>query len=396
MADAYGMLKTAIRDDDPVLFCENLVLYNVTGSLPDDRRGHWCRSGEAAVVREGEDLTIVAHSYTVQRALRVADRLSRDGVEAEVVDLRSLRPLDAETVAESVRKTNRALVAEEGWATYGVGAELVAARSTACASTISTLRSSGSARPRCRCHTPSRSSWPRCRSRRRSRPPHGASSRNAGCSEGVSEELVMPRLSDTMEQGTIGRWLVKRRRLLQRGRRARRDRDRQGDDGAPGLRRRHVLRILVDDGETADLGAPIAIVGDAGEEVAATDGKAEKQPEAAADEPQEQPEPASQARQAAEQPAQAEPVPNGKPAAGTTLKVSPIARKMADQAGIDLRAAGRARQRPGGPDRQGRRGAADRRRWGRRTARPGTGRTPAGDGRSGRSRGQAGRRGRGA
>ncbi|MDX6593486.1 MAG: pyruvate dehydrogenase component beta subunit [Gaiellales bacterium] len=124
-ADAYGMLKTAIRDEDPVLFYENLVMYNVTGELPADPEA-LVPFGEAKVVREGTDLTIVAHSYTVQRALRVADSLSRDGVEVEVVDLRSLRPLDAETVAESVRKTNRALVAEEGWSTYGVGAELAA------------------------------------------------------------------------------------------------------------------------------------------------------------------------------------------------------------------------------------------------------------------------------
>jgi pyruvate dehydrogenase E1 component beta subunit len=125
VADAHGMLKSAIRDDDPVLFCENLVMYNVTGPLPDDP-DHTVPLGRAAVVREGRDLTLVAHSYTVQRALRVADNLSRDGIEVEVVDLRSLRPLDAETVAESVRKTNRALIAEEGWSTYGVGAELAA------------------------------------------------------------------------------------------------------------------------------------------------------------------------------------------------------------------------------------------------------------------------------
>src|SRR5205823_13527887 len=80
----------------------------------------------AAIARKGTDLTLVAHSYTVQRALRVADRLSQDGISVEVVDLRSLRPLDVDTVAESVRKTNRVLVAEEGWSTYGVGAELAA------------------------------------------------------------------------------------------------------------------------------------------------------------------------------------------------------------------------------------------------------------------------------
>jgi pyruvate dehydrogenase E1 component beta subunit len=125
VADAYGMMKAAIRDDDPVLFVENLVMYNVTGSMPDDS-DYTVPLGRAAVVREGRDLTLVAHSYTVQRALRVADTMARDGIEIEVVDLRSLRPLDAETVAESVRRTNRALIAEEGWSTYGVGAELAA------------------------------------------------------------------------------------------------------------------------------------------------------------------------------------------------------------------------------------------------------------------------------
>jgi pyruvate dehydrogenase E1 component beta subunit len=125
VADAYGMMKTAIRDDDPVLFVENLVMYNITGTMPDDP-DYTVPLGRAAVVREGRDLTLVAHSYTVQRALRVADTMARDGIEIEVVDLRSLRPLGAETVAESVRKTNRALIAEEGWSTYGVGAELAA------------------------------------------------------------------------------------------------------------------------------------------------------------------------------------------------------------------------------------------------------------------------------
>ncbi len=130
-ADAYGMLKTAIRDDDPVLFCENLVMYNVTGTIPDDP-DFTVPFGQAQIVREGADLTIVAHSYTVQRALRVADRLAQDGLAVEVVDLRSLRPLDVDTVAESVRKTNRALIAEEGWSTYGIGAELAARISRVC------------------------------------------------------------------------------------------------------------------------------------------------------------------------------------------------------------------------------------------------------------------------
>ena len=130
--DAYGMLKTAIRDDDPVLFIENLVLYNVNGALPEPGDDFTVPIGRAQVVREGRDLTIIAHSYTVRRALTVADRLSQHGIEIEVVDLRSLRPLDAETICASVSKTSRALVAEEGWATYGVGAEIAARISREC------------------------------------------------------------------------------------------------------------------------------------------------------------------------------------------------------------------------------------------------------------------------
>jgi pyruvate dehydrogenase E1 component beta subunit len=130
--DAYGLLKTAIRDDDPVLFSENLVLYNVTGSLPEPDEDFTLPIGQASVVREGDDLTMVSHSYTVRRCLAVADRLGQEGISVEVVDLRSLRPLDMETVATSVAKTNRALVAEEGWPTYGVGAELAARISRAC------------------------------------------------------------------------------------------------------------------------------------------------------------------------------------------------------------------------------------------------------------------------
>ena len=130
--DAYGMLKTSIRDDDPVLFVENLVLYNMTGEVPEAEEDFTIPIGRAAVVREGRDLTVVAHSYTVRRALTVADRLSQEGIEIEVVDLRSLRPLDIETVVESVRRTNRLVVAEEGWATYGVSAEIAARVSREC------------------------------------------------------------------------------------------------------------------------------------------------------------------------------------------------------------------------------------------------------------------------
>jgi pyruvate dehydrogenase E1 component beta subunit len=131
-ADAKGLLKAAIRDEDPVLVLENLPIYKQKGDVPLDP-DHVTPIGRAAVAREGSDLTIVAHSFATVRALHVAERLAEDdGIEAEVVDLRSLRPLDMATVAASVTKTNRALCVEEGWPSYGVSAELAARISKAC------------------------------------------------------------------------------------------------------------------------------------------------------------------------------------------------------------------------------------------------------------------------
>jgi pyruvate dehydrogenase E1 component beta subunit len=130
--DAKGLLKAAIRDDDPVLVIENLVIYNQKGEVPLDD-DFTSPIGRAEVVRDGADLTIIAHSYATVRALKVAEQLaSEHEVEAEVVDLRSLRPLDVETVAESVARTNRVLCVEEGWPTYGVTAELAARVQHAC------------------------------------------------------------------------------------------------------------------------------------------------------------------------------------------------------------------------------------------------------------------------
>ena len=131
-ADAKGLLKSAIRDDDPVLVVENLAIYKERGEVPLDPE-HLVPIGLARVAREGADITLVAHGFATVRALHVAERLKRDhGVDAEVVDLRSLRPLDVDTVVESVTKTNRAVCIEEGWPTYGVTAELAARIQKAC------------------------------------------------------------------------------------------------------------------------------------------------------------------------------------------------------------------------------------------------------------------------
>ncbi len=131
-ADAKGLLKAAIRDDDPVLVIENLPIYKQRGGVPLDPE-FVVPIGRAQELREGTDVTLVAHSYATVRALAAAEQLAeRHGVSAEVVDLRSLRPLDVETVAASVAKTNRAVCVEEGWPTYGVTAELAARIQHAC------------------------------------------------------------------------------------------------------------------------------------------------------------------------------------------------------------------------------------------------------------------------
>jgi pyruvate dehydrogenase E1 component beta subunit len=130
--DAKGLLKAAIRDEDPVLVIENLRVYTEKGEVSLDP-DYVTPIGLAAVVREGDAITLVAHGYATVRALRVAQRLADEhGVSAEVVDLRSLRPLDVETVAASIAKTNRVVCVEEGWPTYGVSAEVAARIQKAC------------------------------------------------------------------------------------------------------------------------------------------------------------------------------------------------------------------------------------------------------------------------
>ena len=120
--DAKGLLKSAIRDDNPVIFMENEVLYNLKGEVPDEE--FTIPIGLGDVKRVGKDVTIVAWSRSTQFALQAADLLAKDGVEAEVVDPRTLRPLDEDLVFDSVRKTNRCVVVEEGWRYAGFGAEI--------------------------------------------------------------------------------------------------------------------------------------------------------------------------------------------------------------------------------------------------------------------------------
>jgi pyruvate dehydrogenase E1 component beta subunit len=124
-ADAKGLLKAAIRDPNPVIFLENEILYGHSFEVPklDD---FVLPIGRARVLREGDDVTIVAFSLMVERALEAAAALAEAGIEAEVIDLRTIRPLDVATIVESVKKTNRLVSVEEGWPQYGLGSEMAA------------------------------------------------------------------------------------------------------------------------------------------------------------------------------------------------------------------------------------------------------------------------------
>ena len=121
-ADAKGLLKAAIRSQDPVMFIEHATLYQMRGEVPEG--DHVVPIGKSIVQRPGRDVTIVTYSKMLEVSLKAADKLSQEGIEAEIVDLRTLRPLDMEPVIESFKKTNRAVVVEEGWPSYGVGAEI--------------------------------------------------------------------------------------------------------------------------------------------------------------------------------------------------------------------------------------------------------------------------------
>ncbi|MGD0004013.1 MAG: alpha-ketoacid dehydrogenase subunit beta [Anaerolineaceae bacterium] len=123
-ADAKGMLKAAIRGNNPVLFIEHATLYQARGEVPDE--DFVVPLGKSTVQRPGRDVTIVTYSKMLEISLKAAEQLTQAGIEAEIVDLRSLRPLDMDPVFESFKKTNRAVIVEEGWPSFGIGSEVSA------------------------------------------------------------------------------------------------------------------------------------------------------------------------------------------------------------------------------------------------------------------------------
>ncbi|HLY30313.1 MAG TPA: alpha-ketoacid dehydrogenase subunit beta [Ktedonobacterales bacterium] len=124
--DAKGMLKSAVRDDDPVIVVEHELLYNVKGEIPDEGVEYTVPLNRGERRREGRDVTLVTFSRMVHICMQAAEELAKAGIEAEVIDLRSIRPIDLDLVLESVRKTNRVVVAEEGWKYYGTGQGIAA------------------------------------------------------------------------------------------------------------------------------------------------------------------------------------------------------------------------------------------------------------------------------
>ncbi len=120
--DAKGLLKTAIRSDDPVFFIEHAAMYQSRGEVPEGE--YTIPIGKSKIQRPGKDVTIVTYCRGLELSMQAANDLSKEGIEVEIVDLRTLRPLDMEPVLESFKKTNRAVIVEEGWRSYGVGAEV--------------------------------------------------------------------------------------------------------------------------------------------------------------------------------------------------------------------------------------------------------------------------------
>lgn len=124
--DAKGMLKSAVRDPDPVIFIEHELLYNIKGEVPDEGEEYLVPLNRGEVKREGRHASIISFSRMLHLAMQAAEDLAKEGIDAEVIDLRSIRPIDIDLLVDSVKKTNRVVIAEEGWKYYGTGQGLAA------------------------------------------------------------------------------------------------------------------------------------------------------------------------------------------------------------------------------------------------------------------------------
>ena len=216
MADAYGMLRTALTSPDPVIIFEHVGLYNASTDL--DELVPTAISG-AAIRRNGTDATLITYGGSLPKVLDAAEQLAQTGIDCEVVDLRVLRPLDDATILESVRRTHRAVIVDEGWRTGSLAAE-VSARIVEGRSTTSTRPSDASAPSRCRSRTPNISrrrcrsptrSWPRCA------PVRGYRNGRSSDRGWAQHEFTMPALGADMDEGTLNEWMVQPGDTVTRG-----------------------------------------------------------------------------------------------------------------------------------------------------------------------------------
>ena len=234
-ADAKGLLKAAIRDPNPVIFLENEILYGQSFDVPEDP-DFVLPIGKAKIERPGKDVTITAFSIMVGKALQAAEELAKQGIDAEVINLRSLRPFDTETIVNSVKKTNRLVSVEEGWPFAGIGSELAAQMMEHAFDWLDApvKRVHGLDVPlpyaaNLETHGPAAAG-----EHRRGRP-RGLQSLTRG--RAMSINILMPALSPTMTEGKLAKWHVKEGDTRQVRPGDLRDRDRQGDHGGRGGRR---------------------------------------------------------------------------------------------------------------------------------------------------------------
>ena len=204
-ADAKGLLKAAIRDLNPVIFLENEILYGHSSPVPklDD---FVLPIGKAKIARAGNDVTIVAWSMGMTYALKAAEELANDGIDAEVIDLRTLKPMDTDTIVESVQKTGRAVTVEEGWQQSGVGAEIAARIMEHAFDYLDA--------PVMRVSRQGRADALRGQSREARaalgrRSGRGGQGRLLPVGSAMPTNILMPALSPTMEKGNLARWLKK-------------------------------------------------------------------------------------------------------------------------------------------------------------------------------------------
>ena len=234
-ADAKGLLKAAIRDPNPVIFLENEILYGHSSPVPklDD---FVLPIGKARIARAGNDVTIVAWSMGMTYALKAAEELANDGIEAEVIDLRTLKPMDTDTIIASVKKTGRAVTVEEGWAAVRRRRRDRRAHHGA---RLRLSRRAGHARLRQGRADALRRQPGEAGAAFGRRGGRGGESRLLPVARVMPTNILMPALSPTMEKGNLAQVAEEGRRQGQVGRRHRRDRDRQGDHGIRGGRRGH-------------------------------------------------------------------------------------------------------------------------------------------------------------